>query len=91
MSKFKVGECPFCGAYGQHYWHHVFNGPMKNFSEKYGAYIYPCWPCHETNKDSIHNNAAWRLKLKQEHQARIMQEQSWDAEKWLIEAGRNYL
>lgn len=87
----KKQDCPNCGTYGNHSWHHVFNGPLKKKSEKYNAVEYWCDLCHIWNTDSIHNNAELRLSLKQKHQRRIMQEQGWSMEQWLEEFGKNYL
>jgi len=88
--KCKIHNCPKCGVYGKHYWHHVFNGPNRKRSEKYNAVEYYCYGCHVLNKDSIHNNAQFRLQLKQKHQRRIMQEYGLSLEQFLFEFGRNY-
>jgi len=64
---------------------------MRKFSEKYDAIIWPCWECHVTDKDSIHRNARRRRQLKAEYQKRIMREQGWDLDRWIEEAGENYL
>ena len=91
MKSYTYSDCPICGIYGKNYWHHVFNASLKSFSEKYNAIIYICYKCHVTNKDSIHNNYLLRLRLKKEHQLRIMEEQGWTAERWFKEVGESYL
>lgn len=85
MSAYKDGYCKICGEYKRLGWHHVFNGNKANkqFSEKHNAIVWACWPCHETNKDSIHNNAKLRLHLKGVYQEKIMLEQGWSIEDWI--------
>jgi len=87
----KYCECPNCGRVGTHYWHHVFNKSDKRLSEKYNAIVYWCDFCHIWDTYSIHNNAKLRLKLKQEHQQRIMLEEPMTMTEWIDVFGENYL
>jgi len=95
MSKaYKNGDCPFCHQEDTILSpHHVYGGTrtMKKFSERYGAIVWVCWKCHVTNENSIHRNAKWRNQLKAGHQRRIMEEQGWDMDRWMVEVGENYL
>lgn len=89
--KYKWCNCPKCGAYGKHYWHHVFNGALKEKSKQHDALIYWCWACHVTNKDSIHNDAELRLRLKKEHQIRIMEEYNITEDEFRVLFYKSYL
>jgi len=91
MKNKKEHSCPNCGQYGVHYWHHVYNGALKKKSEQYNAIEYWCDYCHIWGKDSIHNNAYLRRTLKQQHQRRIMEEESWSTEEFISAFGENYL
>jgi len=91
MIAFEWQNCPNCGTYGKHYHHHVFNGALKEKSEKYNAKVYWCWACHVTNKDSIHNNAELRSQLKKEHQIRIMEEENMTVDEFRIIFYENHL
>lgn len=61
--------CYYCGKPATDT-HHVFNGPMRQKSEEYGATMRLCRKCHE----EVHKSAQLRLLLKKAYQAQIMAE-----------------
>lgn len=47
QNEFTSQFCYRCGKYGATDWHHIFNAANKKQSEKYGAMIKLCRPCHD--------------------------------------------
>ena len=97
MAKRKITgrkECFLCGKNGNGdplELHHVFNGPYKWKSEQYGRMVYLCAnSCHKEGKYSAHKNRAVSDNLKEIFQRRIMAEQGWDVERFILEFGKNY-
>jgi hypothetical protein len=82
-------ECFICKKRYGLQTHHIFNGALKKFSEKYGFLIKVCAWCHTIDKDSIHNNANLRKKLKAF--AQRIYEQTHTREDFIREVGKNYL
>jgi len=72
--------------------HHIFGGPYRRKSEKYGLTVYLCGKrCHREGPDAVHKNAETSEKLKAAAQKKVMKEQEWDVERFIMEFGRNYL
>lgn len=72
--------------------HHIFGGTNKKKSEKYGLVVDLCHHrCHENGKDAVHRNSETMLRLHQEGQRRVMEEQGWSKEDFIREFGKNYL
>lgn len=69
--------------------HHIFNGPYKKVSEKYGLLIKVCPNCHTFASNSIHRDSTLRKRLKQIGQERF--EQNHSREEFIKEFGKNYL
>lgn len=72
--------------------HHIFGGPYRKKSEKYGLVVYLCHnDCHIFGREAAHQNTDTMLRLKQYGQAKVMEEQGWSIEHFIREFGRNYL
>lgn len=87
--------CWLCGAngYSDHLdRHHIFNGPYRKKSEKYGLVVYLCHEkCHIYGKNAVHNNKDTMLLCKQFGQRKAMKENGWNTKKFIQEFGKNYL
>lgn len=72
--------------------HHIFGGPFRNKSEKYGLVVYLCGDrCHRNGRQSVHKNYETRLTISQYGQQKVMREQGWTAEQFISEFGRNWI
>lgn len=72
--------------------HHVFGGPYRKKSEKYGLVVYLCHhDCHIFGKNAVHQNADTALYLHQWGQRKAMMEQGWSTYDFIREFGKNYL
>jgi hypothetical protein len=71
--------------------HHVWGGALRKKSEEYGAKAYLCVKDHREGKRAVHKCREASEALKAKHQARIMEEQGWDTERFIAEFGRNYI
>lgn len=82
-------QCRVCGSY---YWiekHHVFGGPNRKASEKFGMVADLCHWCHNEPPNGVHHNRENDLKLKREYQAMFEDQYGHDA--FMEVFGRNYL
>ena len=88
-------QCFLCGRNGSADpldKHHIFGGPYRKKSEKYGLTVYLCHhDCHIFGKEAVHNNAANMLYVKQYGQRKAMKEQGWTVDEFRKEFGKNYL
>lgn len=72
--------------------HHIFGGPYRSKSEKYGLYVYLCHNrCHIFGKMSVHQNAKTMNQLKRYGQLKAMKENHWSENDFIREFGKNYL
>ena len=72
--------------------HHVFSGPNRKLSTKYGAVVYLCHDrCHENGPEAVHRNAAVNRKLQAEWQERLMEENGWTVDDFRKVFGKNYI
>lgn len=72
--------------------HHIFPGPYRKKSEKYGLVVYLCHDrCHIFGKSAVHNNAAQMRRMQRYGQLKAMKEQKWTTDDFIREFGRNYL
>lgn len=72
--------------------HHIFGGPNRKLSEKYGLVVLLCHDrCHENGKMAAHKNAATRSQLRQWGQRKAMEENGWTIEDFISVFGKNYL
>lgn len=61
-----MDHCYICGKCGPLEIHHVFGGPNRSLSTKYGLVVPLCHKCHNQAPDGVHFNAermAW-LRMK---------------------------
>jgi lysyl-tRNA synthetase class I len=80
--------CAECGATWNIEKHHVFNGPNRKISEKYGMVEDLCPECHR-GAAGIHFNKEMAIRYKQKHQ--ILFEDRYGHEMFMRLIGRNYL
>lgn len=72
--------------------HHIFGGPDRKNSEKYGLVVYLCHnDCHIFGREAVHRNASNMLMVKQYGQRKAMQEQGWTVEDFIKKFRKNYL
>lgn len=71
--------------------HHVFGGAYRSKSERYGAVVDLCGDrCHRNGPNAVHRNRFVSDTLKEEFQRKIMAEQGWTVEQFVLEFGKNY-
>lgn len=67
-------HCYLCGyregaRHQAMHWHHVFGGPNRKLSEKYGLKVRLCgYACHEYGPNAVHRNHEIDTKLKEKGQ-----------------------
>ena len=72
--------------------HHIFGGPNRSLSDKYGLVVYLCGNrCHRNGKYAAHKCADTREKLRQYGQRKAMEEQGWSIDDFRSVFGKNYL
>jgi len=70
--------------------HHIFGGPRRKASEKYGLKVYLHGiKCHREGKDSAHQNKVTRMMLQTLAQKRF--EELHSREEFVKTFGKNYL
>lgn len=88
-------KCFLCGRTGSDDpldRHHIFNGPYRKKSEKYGLVVWLChYRCHIFGKYAVHNNPESKLFLKKLGQEKVMREQGWDTRRFVREFGKDYI
>ena len=58
-------RCFLCGTWGQLEKHHIFGGPNRKWSEKYGMTVHLCPVCHRDNRRGVHGDAEKMLAVHQ--------------------------
>ena len=72
--------------------HHIFGGPYRGKSEKYGLYVYLCHNrCHIYGKMSVHQNQKTMRQLKRYGQLKAMKENGWSTDDVIREFGKSYI
>ena len=84
----EVRQCAECGSMYCIERHHVFPGPNRKISEKYGMVEDLCPTCHRGNR-GIHFNKEMAIRYKQKHQ--MLFEEKYNHEMWMKLIGKNYL
>lgn len=89
-------RCYLCGGRAEYYdpldLHHVFEGALKNKSEKYGLLVrLHHHKCHIFGDEAIHRNAKNNRALKAEAQKVAMACYGWDVDEWRAVFYKNYL
>lgn len=82
-------ECFMCHRTGDLHCHHVFGGPNRKWSEKYGLKIWLCPEHHNMSDAGVHFNKALDLQIKQIAQREF--EDTYTREDFMRIFGRNYL
>lgn len=80
-------ECYTCGSpYCED--HHIFFGPLRKISERYGLKVWLCTEHHKGN-EGPHLNRAFDIFLKKLAQREFLKNHTMD--EWMKEFGRNFL
>ena len=86
--------CFLCGANGTMdylHWHHIFGGPNRRWSEKFGLKVRLCGQkCHEHGPQAVHKCRKTDLYLKAERQ-KAFEEYHGSREEFQQIFGRNWL
>ena len=83
-----MSRCVICGRPKEAV-HHVFGGPNRKNSEKYGLKIPLCNSCHNMSPESIHFNRELDLTIKRK--AQKIFESKYSHELFMEVFGKNYL
>ena len=88
-------ECFLCGRNGAEDpldLHHIFNGPYRKKSDRYGLTVYLCHDrCHENGRHAAHRDPETRQYLHEYGQQLAMEENGWTVSDFIREFGKNYL
>lgn len=72
--------------------HHIFQGALRDKSEKYGLVVYLCGDsCHRNGKKAVHRCRETRDDLMRYGQEKAMREQGWTVEQFREVFGKNFL
>ena len=72
--------------------HHVFGGPCRDLSEKYGLFIFiHHHRCHIFGDESVHRNAEVRKAVQRYAQEKAMQAYGWTESDFIKLFMRNFL
>ena len=72
--------------------HHIFGGPNRKLSEKYGLVVDLCHiQCHIFGVDAVHNNPDTMQELHEYGQRKAMHDNGWSKEDFIRIFGKNYL
>lgn len=86
------GKCFICGRYCSNTEsHHIFGGPRRKKSEKFGLVVDLCHSCHNEPPNGAHFNAELMDELHKYGQRKAMEEQGWTIPDFIREFGKNYL
>lgn len=92
MSERKCWLCGRNGAEDSLDRHHIFGGPFRDKSEKYGLVVDLCHnSCHIFGEYAVHNNAETAQIIHEYGQYKAMEDNGWDTERFIKEFGRNYI
>ncbi len=86
-----IGRCALCGRYGCMERHHIFGGPNRSKSEKYGLVALLCHNCHNEPPNGVHHNDENMLLLHQIGQRKWMKETGGSIKDFIAEFGKNYI
>lgn len=88
-------QCFLCGSTQLHGWnhlelHHVFGGPNRKWSSKYGLMVWLCGEtCHRNGPNAVHKNRESDLKVKRAAQNKF--EETHSREEFMKIFGKNYI
>lgn len=81
-------ECLVCKTPFNLHKHHIFFGPNRKNSEKYGCWCYLCGRHHNQSNEGVHFNKTLDNKLKKYAQQKF--EEAYPEQDFLKIFGRNY-
>lgn len=81
-------ECFLTGAVDGLHRHHIFRGPRRPASEKWGCWVYLRWDLHNGSDYCVHKDKKLELQLQQQCQERF--EELYGHEKFMKVFGKNY-
>lgn len=89
-------RCYICGRYGTEIdpldKHHIFFGPYRQKSEKYGLTVYlHHFSCHIFGDNAVHKNAEICRELQKETQKTAMKKYNLTVDDFRCIFGRNYI
>lgn len=84
------GECYLCGKQGYTHLHHIFDGPNRKWSTKYGLVVYLCVDCHNVPPNGVHHNIQ-RMRSLQAAGQKQFEKQTGSRELFMQIFGRNYI
>lgn len=82
-------ECYMCHMVGDLHKHHIFGGPNRKWSDKYGLWIWLCPKHHNMSDAGVHFNKPLDLQVKQIAQREF--EDTYGHDKFMQIFGRNYI
>lgn len=85
------GHCFFCSETRNLERHHIFGGPDRKKSEKYGLCVLLCHAHHNEPPDGVHFNRERMDYLRRYGQGMAMLMNGWTIEDFIREFGRNYM
>ena len=95
MSWEEKDHCWLCGRNGRSDpldRHHIFGGPNRKLSEKYGLVVYLCHDrCHLNGEYAAHKNKETADLLHRCGQRKAMYENGWTKEDFIRVFGKNYI
>lgn len=83
-------ECYMCGSQRALEKHHIFGGPNRKFSEKYGLTVWLCHWCHNEPPNGVHHNAKMMKMLRWQGQLAAMSKYGWTEDDFRKVFGRSY-
>lgn len=83
--------CYLTGSYNGLHEHHVFGGPCRKISERYGLKIWLRADWHVNTDYCIHNDRILRERVQKEIQEIAMQHYGWSLEEWIQIFGRSFI
>ena len=83
--------CYCCGSHRDLERHHIFGGPNRKLSEKYGLTVYLCHYCHNEPPNGVHHNAEMMQELRRRGQIIAMEHYGWSVEDFRAIFGRSYV
>lgn len=82
--------CYLCGCYLRYREsHHIFGGPNRKLSEKYGLKVYLCHRCHQDHREGVHHNPEKMKYLHEKGQQAF--EEAYSHERFMEVFGKNYI
>ncbi len=87
----ELETCFICGTTQNIHIHHIFGGPNRKLSTKYGIVVALCARHHNMSNDGVHFNRTLDLKLKKHAQQKAMNKYGWDISEFVKIFGKSYL